>query len=169
MILVDKNIKNRVNKGELICSGYKDANVNSISYDLTIGEFIDENKSSIEIEPGRFIIIKTLEELNIPDDITGRIGEKNSLLRLGLKVDGPQYQPGHRTYGFLRVQNISNNTIKLSRGMKIAQIYFEELKEIPEVSYNKQDNASFNNENNYRYLGKHSKELNMLIKRGDHD
>lgn len=53
--------------------------------------------------------------------------------------------------------------------MKIAQIYFEELKEIPEVSYNKQDNASFNNENNYRYLGKHSKELNMLIKRGDHD
>lgn len=169
MILVDKNIKNRVNKGELICSGYKDGNVNSISYDLTIGEFIDENKSSIEIEPGRFIIIKTLEELNIPDDITGRIGEKNSLLRLGLKVDGPQYQPGHRTYGFLRVQNISNNTIKLSRGMKIAQIYFEELKEIPEVSYNKQDNASFNNENNYRYLGKHSKELSMLIKRGDHD
>ena len=81
MILVDKNIKNRVNKGELICSGYKDANVNSISYDLTIGEFIDENKSSIEIEPGRFIIIKTLEELNITDDITGRIGEKNSLLR----------------------------------------------------------------------------------------
>lgn len=73
---------------------------NSISYDLTLGEFLDSEEGSIDLIPGEFVMIKTKEKLSIPNNITGRIGEKNSLLRLGLKVDGPQYQPGHITYAF---------------------------------------------------------------------
>ena len=54
-----------------------------------------------------------------------------------------QYQPGHTTYAFLRVQNISADEITLKVGMHIAQIYFEELKERPEKTYAEQKNASF--------------------------
>ena len=107
MILVDKNIKALSAEGKLIKEAYTEENVNSISYDLTLGSFADKTETEKKLIPGATVIIKTKEELCIPDNITGRVGEKNSLLRMGLKVDGPQYQPGHTTYAFLRVQNIS--------------------------------------------------------------
>lgn len=164
MILVDKNIRDLCSTGQLISEGYNPENINSISYDLTLGEFLDQKNQSKELFPGNFIMIKTKEQLRIPDNITGRIGEKNSLLRSGLKVDGPQYQPGHVTYAFLRIQNTSDKVITLQKGMKIAQIYFEELKEIPDRPYNKQPGASFQNEDEYRGFGTYESAYKENIK-----
>ena len=164
MILVDKNIKELSANGQLISSGYVPGNVNSISYDLTLGGFLNSNENKMDLIPGQFLMIKTNEELKIPTSITGRVGEKNSLMRIGLKVDGPQYQPGHTTYAFLRVQNVSDNIITLRKGMKIAQIYFEELKEIPDQPYNVQPGASFNNENSYLGFGMYDSEYRKSIK-----
>ena len=65
-------------------------------------------------------------------------------------VSGPDYQPGHRTYAFLRVSNISKNIIVLSKGSKIAQIMFEQLSQKPDVPYNAQTGASFQNEVEYK-------------------
>lgn len=164
-LLVDKNIKALAQQGKLISQGYNSVNVNSISYDLTLGEFVDEPaKTDRELYPGEYFIIKTMEELSIPDTITGRVGEKNSLLRLGLKVDGPQYQPGHTTYAFLRVQNISDKIITLHKGMEIAQIYFEELKETPERPYSAQPGASFQNEDAYRGYGSYDSQYKASLK-----
>lgn len=164
MILVDKTIKDLATKGVLISKGYTPSNVNSISYDLTLGEFLEPDKDSIDVMPGEFLMVKTSEELTIPKDITGRIGEKNSLLRLGLKVDGPQYQPGHVTYAFLRVQNLSGDVITLRKNMKIAQIYFEQLEAIPDTTYDLQRNASFNQEDEYRGYGKYDAEYRKNLK-----
>lgn len=164
MLLVDKEIKRLCNDRKLIKNGYKEENVNSISYDLTIGEFLDSDKQSIDVMPGEFVIIKTNEELTIPNNFTGRIGEKNSLLRLGLVVDGPQYQPGHTTYAFLRVQNISSAVITIEKGLSIAQIFFEELKDEPDITYDKQENASFQNEREYRGFGKYEAKYTKNLK-----
>lgn len=164
MILVDKNIKELSSRHLLIKTGYKESNVSSISYDLTLGNFLDSAEPSREILPGEFLIIKTNEELSIPDNITGRIGEKNSLLRLGLKVEGPQYQPGHITYAFLRIQNLSDKVIVLQKDMPIAQIYFEELKEVPDRTYDKQPGASFHKEKDYRGYGTYENKYKESIK-----
>ena len=76
MILVDKNIKDLSEQGFLISSGYESNHINSISYDLTLGEFLNTDKDAIDIIPGEFFMVKTMEELNIPTNITGYIGEK---------------------------------------------------------------------------------------------
>ena len=44
MILVDKNIKDLSEQGFLISSGYESKHINSISYDLTLGEFLNTDK-----------------------------------------------------------------------------------------------------------------------------
>jgi deoxycytidine triphosphate deaminase len=161
MILVDKDIRERVARHELVISGYKDENLNGVSYDLTIDYVYDskgEEKRSLELDPGEVVFVKTQEELSISLDILGRVAEKNSRMRQGLKVDGPHYQPGHVTYAYLRVQNISENIIELSQGMKIAQIIFEQLSQVPDVPYNCQTNASFQNEERYLGLGNYREE-----------
>lgn len=166
MVLVDKNIKELVSKGLLICENYKPENLGCVSYDLTINSIIAEDDITEEylLKPQEFVIIKTNEELKMPNNIIGRIEEKNSLLRLGLWVSGPVYQPGHQSYSFLRVYNMSNSEIKLQKDFKIAQIFFEELICIPEETYDKKSNASFNNENNYLKYGKYEEQYNILKK-----
>lgn len=166
MILVDKNIKDLVKHGLLIVANYKEENVNCVSYDLTLNSIInnDEEKEEYVLKPKEFVMIKTNEELLIPNNILGRIAEKNSLLRTGLYVSGPHYQPGHRTYSYLRVFNMSDKEITLKKYLKIAQIMFEMLQDIPEITYNKNEKSSFNNENDYLKYGKYNEEYNKLIK-----
>lgn len=94
----------------------------------------------------------------------GRIGEKNSRMRQGLVVSGPHYQPGHQTYAFLRVMNISEDLITISRGNNIAQIIFEQLTGRPDVPYSAQTNASFQNEVEYKGLGNYKQEYENQMK-----
>ena len=96
MVLVDRDIKALVQNGLLISENYKPENLGSVSYDLTIDNIISEEDIAEEyvLKPKEFVIVKTNEELNIPVNMIGKIEEKNSLLRLGLFVSGPVYQPG---------------------------------------------------------------------------
>lgn len=163
MILTDKDIKNLA--GKLISSGYDETHVNPASYDVTIGEIIGEteNQTEIVLHPDEMVFIKTTEEIHMPDNLLGVIGEKNSLMRAGIWVSGPRYFPGHKTYMFLRVKNISQKDFKLKVGMAIAQIYFEELTGNAEVPYDKREDASFNDETDYRGLGRYETEYNDQI------
>lgn len=166
MVLVDKNIKELVEKGLLISSNYNPENLGGVSYDLTINNIIanGEEKKEYSLKPQEFVMIKTNEELNIPENLIGKIEEKNSLLRTGLFVSGPVYHPGHRTYSFLRVYNMSSKEITLKENLKIAQIFFETLTDVPDETYNKKKDASFNNEDKYLGYGKYTDEYKKIIK-----
>lgn len=150
MIIVDNQIKDLVKSKNLI-TNYNEENLSSISYDITINEFVDkDNNVSYTLNPNSFLYIKTNESLNMPYDLCCKVIEKNSLMRKGLKVDGPLYQPGHQTDIFVRVQNISNEPISLDKNMKIAQLVFIKLDNLPTMTYDKQENAKYNNENEFR-------------------
>ena len=168
MILVDSEIKERIANKQLIIYGFQEQNLSGISYDLTMDVTYDAEgmeHAMFELSPGETVFVKTQEKLSIPLDILGRIAEKNSRMRQGLRVDGPHYQPGHVTYAFLRVQNISENVIELSRGMKLAQIIFEQLSREPDMPYSKQQGASFQNESTYIGLGNYQKEYENQTKK----
>lgn len=107
---------------------------------------------------GEVVFIKTKEKIKMPKDLMGRIGEKNSRMRQGLIVAGPHYYPGHSTYLYLRVQNVTAGMIKIKEGDKIAQIFFEQLIDIPEKDYEHQSDASFNDEDDYRRMAKYKDE-----------
>ena len=141
MILVDSGIRKRAS--EMIIEGYDEKNVNAVSYDVTIQCVVTEEDeaNSYVLEPNETIFIKTKEKIHMPNDLMGRIGEKNSKMRVGLLVAGPHYFPGHTTYMFLRVTNISPNRIKIEEGDKIAQIFFVQLEDVPQKPYNLQENA----------------------------
>ena len=126
MILVDKSIKER--SGEIFCEGYAEKYVNAISYDLHIKGVIcdDALKDSYTLHPGEFIFVQTREMIHMPKDLIGRIGEKNSRIRQGLSVAGPHYYPGHKTYIYLRIQNITCANITIRENDSIAQIIFND-------------------------------------------
>lgn len=173
MFIVDKQIKEMCNQGKLIVENYNPDNVGAISYDLAV-DYIrtyDENKkeylneTSYELYPNKTVFICTEETLKIPENMIGVVKEKNSIMREGLVVDGPCYQPGHKTKCFLRVTNISEHIITIKSGKKIAQIMFDILSGIPDIPYNKQEKASFNDEYQYLGYGKYKKEYSKEIRK----
>lgn len=163
MILSDKNIREFGDR--LITEGYNPDNVQPASYDLTIGSIIvgDREETEYTIRPDELLFIKTAEQISMPDNLLGVIGERNSRMRMGLWVSGPHYFPGHKTFMFLRVKNLSANPITIKKGEGIAQIFFEEMKEVPEVPYDKKKDASFNDETEYRGLGRYTDEYSQRI------
>ena len=154
-MLVDKQIKER---GETLIVPFEENHVTSISYDLDFDGYVNKegnlSKERMILRPGESVMIKTIQSLKMPNNLVGIIGERNSRIRQGLNVAGPHYFPGHTTAIYLRVTNVSTVDIELYHGDGIAQIFFEELSEEPEVSYDNQKCASFNNENAYLGCGK---------------
>lgn len=158
VILVDSQIRHKIEQHNMIDKkGFKPENLHGISYDIQIDKIIvpsdnEEkytNKNRYVIKSGGTVYVKGDISLNMPNDCVGKIVERNSVMRMGLEVSGPCYQPGHKSNVFIRVHNISASDITLNRGQGIAQIMFESLDKEPDIPYSNDQSSSYNDEKNY--------------------
>jgi dCTP deaminase len=78
------------------------------------------------IHPGEFVLGRTLEYLELPDDVVARIEGKSSIGRLGLIVHATAgfVDPGFRGTLTLEITNLTRVPIKLYTGLLIAQLSF---------------------------------------------
>ena len=155
MILVDKDIIER--HQEIFSKYYNKTNVKPISYDIHIKEIITDNgnQEEYDLQPQQAVMVRCAEEISVPTDLLIRVENKNSLIRKGITVVSPVYNPGHKTPIYIRVENISPEVFRLTKDLSIAQLIFEQLSSVPDVPYNKQPDASFNDEWKYRGLSKY--------------
>jgi dCTP deaminase len=81
------------------------------------------------IHPGEFCLGRTLEWVELPDDIVARIEGKSSLGRLGLIVHATAgfCDPGWKGTLTLELNNLTRVPIKLTPGLLIAQLSFMTL------------------------------------------
>ena len=84
---------------------------------------------SFVIHPGEFCLGRTLEWVELPDDIVARIEGKSSLGRLGLIVHATAgfCDPGWRGTLTLELNNLTRVPIILHPGLQIAQLSFMTL------------------------------------------
>ena len=89
---------------------------------------LDKN-GPFRMAPGRLVIGKTLERIELPTHLAGRIEGKSSLARLGLAVHitAPTIQAGFRGPLYLEMYNAGPWTLELTPRMQIAQVIFEHL------------------------------------------
>src|SRR5215218_9581139 len=81
------------------------------------------------IHPGEFVLGRTLEWVELPDDVVARIEGKSSLGRLGLIVHATAgfVDPGWKGTLTLEITNLTRVPIKLWAGKPIAQLSFMTL------------------------------------------
>ena len=92
-------------------------------------EVVVPPQESFVIHPGEFCLGRTLEWVELPDDIVARIEGKSSLGRLGLIVHATAgfCDPGWKGTLTLELNNLTRVPIKLYPGLLIAQLSFMEL------------------------------------------
>jgi len=92
-------------------------------------EVVVAPEEAFVIHPGEFCLGRTLEWVELPDDIVARIEGKSSLGRLGLIVHATAgfCDPGWRGTLTLELNNLTRVPIRLYPGLLIAQLSFMAL------------------------------------------
>ena len=148
MILSDGTISQLIAAERLTISPLVRAHIQPSSVDLCLGfsfrvfethrhDLIDpfekqdltrevEAKDDFVLHPGEFVLASTAETVGLPDNIVARVDGKSSLGRLGLLIHATAgfVDPGFRGQITLELSNVAPMPIRLSPGMKIAQISF---------------------------------------------
>jgi len=81
------------------------------------------------LHPGEFVLGSTLERIEIPDDLVGRLDGKSSLARLGLLTHATAgwLDSGFRGHVTLELSNVATLPITLYPDMKIAPVSFMQM------------------------------------------
>lgn len=89
------------------------------------------------LEPGQLVIGQTLEFIDLPNDLAGRVEGRSRLARLGIGVHitAPKIDPGFRNQITLEIFNSGPWTVELSGGMTICALLIERLGRPAEEGY----------------------------------
>ncbi|MDP9378292.1 MAG: dCTP deaminase [Actinomycetota bacterium] len=152
-VLSDGTITELVESGHIKIDPWERGHVQPASVDLRLGDsfrvFHNHRTTAIDlrepptnlteeviagdegfvIHPGEFCLGRTLEWVELPDDIVARIEGKSSLGRLGLIVHATAgfCDPGWKGTLTLELNNLTRVPIKLYPGLLIAQLSFMTL------------------------------------------
>jgi dCTP deaminase len=153
-VLSDRTIRRLVDDGRLVVDPWDPELVQPASVDLRLGDsfrvFHNHRVTAIDlrdpptnlteevvvaagdpfaIHPGEFVLGRTLEYVEIPEDVVARIEGKSSLGRLGLIVHATAgfVDPGFRGTLTLEITNLTRVPIMLYAGLLIAQLSFMAL------------------------------------------
>ena len=164
MILTDHTITAEMNKGNIVIEPFNPANLGTNSYDLTLSNTLilytervldvrRKNPSApiiipeegIVLQPNIVYLASTIEYTQTLRHVPILMG-KSSLGRLGLFVHvtagfGDVGFAGHWTLELVCVQ-----PVRIYAGMKIAQIVYNDITEMPKVSYDKKEDAKYSNQ-----------------------
>ena len=94
---------------------------------------------------GDFALAATLERVKIPDNMMGRLEGRSSLGRIGIVVHSTAsiFDAGWDGNCVLELGNLGRMAVKLTPGMRICAMSFEELSSPAEVPYSKKKDAKY--------------------------
>lgn len=97
--------------------------------------FVDAKADAFVLEPGTFVLGRTLEYLRIPSNVLTLCTGKSSYARCGISVNVTPFEPGWEGYATLCIVNAGPLPVRLHAGEGIAQVLFFESDEQCDVTY----------------------------------
>jgi dCTP deaminase len=141
-VLTDLDILELVNTTQLIV-GFEKASLEGASYDLRLGhqyvkhgtiETLTDEHPTLVVAPGDFLVLRTLEELNLPLNIIGHNGIMSPWAKRGLvSLFSPQIDPGFEGFLVVPIFNAGDSSISVNYKQKIFTVEF--VKTTRDASY----------------------------------
>jgi len=174
VILSDVHIREALHAGRIRIEPMPDLNaqLGSVSIDFRLGttfmvfehsrhSFIDPRSPqsigdamrTIEVQshepfimqPGDFALASTVESLELPDDLLGRLEGRSSIARLGITVHSTAavFEPGWIGTATMELSNLGRMAVALYPGMRICAFSFEQVSSAVSVPYRQKLNNKY--------------------------
>ncbi|MBI2621808.1 MAG: hypothetical protein HYW63_04175 [Candidatus Levybacteria bacterium] len=85
-------------------------------------------KSSIRIKPGDFFLVKTIEKINLPLNLSAVIIPRTTTFRSGLFIRTGPIQPGYSGELTFGLKNEGPITVEIEMGARFVHVLFHEVK-----------------------------------------
>lgn len=96
--------------------------------DITLVKKYDERKTgSVKIKPGDFFLVKTIESVNMPDNLTASITPRSTTYRSGLFIRTGNVPPGYQGGLTFGLKNEGPVTVEIEMGARFVHIQFHEV------------------------------------------
>ncbi|HHX58800.1 MAG TPA: hypothetical protein GX706_03470 [Candidatus Moranbacteria bacterium] len=86
-----------------------------------------DDENYFVFESGKYYLIKTIEKVNLPVDLSGVIFPRTTMFRSGLGLFNGVVQPGYQGELTFGVCNFGPAKVKISFGARIVHITFQEV------------------------------------------
>ena len=105
----------------------------------TQAEFLKESRKLPEIsevgeevlvlKPGEYVLVETIEKVNMPEDLSALMNNRSSLFRCGCSLRTAVIDPGYAGTLTFGLKNDSEHEVKIEKGSRIGQIQFFRVEE----------------------------------------
>ncbi len=144
---VDLRLGNNFRVFEYSRNAFIDPSQKDYSREIT-REIVVKTGETFIMQPGDFVLAVTLEKVKIANDLMGRLEGRSSLGRLGIVVHSTAsvFDPGWDGKCVLELGNLGRIAVKLTVGMRICAMTFEELSSEAEVPYSTNKRSKYINQ-----------------------
>lgn len=97
--------------------------------------FVDLEAATFVLDPGTFVLGRTVEYLRIPADVLTLCLGKSSYSRCGILVNVTPFEPGWEGHATLCIANLGTRPVRLHAGEGIAQVLFFQADQACETTY----------------------------------
>jgi deoxycytidine triphosphate deaminase len=88
-------------------------------------KYSDKKKSSYTLKSGEYVLMTTLENVNLPDNICSHIYTRSTLYRCGIQFSAAQIAPGYSGNLTFGLKNLSTIPVRIEMGSRVAHLQFE--------------------------------------------
>lgn len=92
-----------------------------------IAEYKGSKITEVVIEPGEYYLVKTIESLNVPDDLMPMVYGRGSLAKSGLFLFATKTDPGYKGFLGFGLYNFSKFPVKFQLGARFCNIIFHTI------------------------------------------
>ncbi len=94
----------------------------------SIEKFEAGKKKSIKIKPGDFYLVKTIEKINLPLNLSAVIIPRTTTFRSGIFIRTGPIQPGYQGELTFGLKNEGPVTVEIEMGARFVHVLFHEIK-----------------------------------------
>lgn len=88
---------------------------------------VADNERIYTIDPGEFILVQTIETINLPHNLLADVRNRTTLFRCGLYMKTAYISPNYQGVLTFGMKNLSTHPIRIEMGFRIACVSFMEI------------------------------------------
>ncbi len=92
-----------------------------------VEKYVKGEKRSISVQPGDFYLIKTIESVNMPENLTANMKPRSTTFRSGLSIRTGNIPPGYHGGLTFGLKNEGPVVVTIEMGARIIHVQFEEI------------------------------------------